>query len=185
MYPTLPGIELTTRRAPIPRSHSQGLQHGSFSSQLPLQKSLLCFSLVNYWYPWKIFDIIWIIMWKVNYWLNYFNVMLFHIKCLVICITFQYYTNKIIWLTYHSMFVFFCRWVCRLFSAFVVRAFVTARLCPARFCPARFCYCAHLSARFCRRGFVLRSFVGSPLLSLIQFFSFVDQLNFKSWKFSW
>ena len=32
----------------------------------------------------------------------------------------------------------------------------------ARFCPARFCYCALLSARFCRRGFVLRAFVGSP-----------------------
>ena len=47
-------------------------------------------------------------------------------------------------------------------SAFVVRAFVTARNCPTRYCPARFCYCAHLSARFCRRGFVLRAFVGSP-----------------------
>ena len=30
------------------------------------------------------------------------------------------------------------------------------------FWPARFCYCALLSARFCRRGFVLRAFVGSP-----------------------
>ena len=46
--------------------------------------------------------------------------------------------------------------------AFVVRAFVTALYCPARFCPARFCYCALLSVRFCRRGFVLRAFVGSP-----------------------
>ena len=48
-------------------------------------------------------------------------------------------------------------------SAFVVRALVTARYCPARFCPARFCYCVLLSARFCRRGFVLRAFVGSPV----------------------
>ena len=39
-------------------------------------------------------------------------------------------------------------------SAFVVRAFVTARYCPAGNCPVRFCYCALLSARFCRHGFV-------------------------------
>ena len=45
-------------------------------------------------------------------------------------------------------------------SAFVVRAFVTTRNCPTRYCHARFCYCAHLSARFCRRGFVLSALSG-------------------------
>ena len=52
-------------------------------------------------------------------------------------------------------------------SAFVVRAFVTARYCRARYCPARFCYCALLFARFCRRGFVPRAFVGSPKTGFI------------------